>query len=325
MSRFFIERPIFANVIAIITVLLGVVCLYNLPVAQYPQIVPPTIQVATSYAGASAEVIASTVGIPLEQAVNGVQNSIYMQSTSGSDGSYTLTVTFAVGTDLNTSLALVQNAVNTALPQLPEAVRLQGVNVRKVSTNILLIESLYSDDNRFDETFLANYAIINLENPLARLPGVGQVSVMGAGPYSMRVWLDPQKLQAYGLTVLDVRHAVKHQNVQVASGQLGGPPTPGNQLFQFTVNTLGRLSDVSQFENIIVKSRPSQSLAAQAETSTQGAPSAELVRIKDVGHVEMSQQVFTVFSGLSGKRTAHIAIYALPGANALRWLAKRAT
>src|SRR5581483_1460629 len=176
MSKFFIERPILANVIAIITVLLGVVCLYNLPVAQYPQIVPPTIQVATSYTGASADVVANTIGIPIEQAVNGVENSIYMQSTSGSDGSYTLTVTFAVGTDLGTSLVLVQNAVNTALPQLPSEVRAQGVNVRKVSTNILLIESLYADDNRFSDSFLANYAIINLQNPIERLPGVGQVS-----------------------------------------------------------------------------------------------------------------------------------------------------
>src|SRR5271156_1138654 len=201
MSRFFIERPIFANVIAIITILLGAVCLYNLPIAQYPQIVPPTIQVTCSYAGASAEVVASTIGIPIEHAVNGVENSIYMQSTSGSDGSYTLTVTFAIGTDLNTSLSLVQNAVNGALPQLPEAVRAQGVNVRKISTNILLIESLYSDDNRFNATFLSNYALINLQNPIARLPGIGQVQIFGAGAYSMRVWLDPQKLKGYGLTV----------------------------------------------------------------------------------------------------------------------------
>src|SRR6202034_2073321 len=165
MSKFFIERPILANVIAIVTILLGAVCLYNLPVAQYPQIVPPTIQVTTSYTGASAETVAQTVGIPVEQAVNGVENSIYMQSTSGSDGSYTLTVSFAVGTNLNTSLALVQNAVNSAKPELPQEVQSQGVNVRKVSTNILLIESLYSDDNRFSDTFLANYGIINLQNP----------------------------------------------------------------------------------------------------------------------------------------------------------------
>src|SRR5262249_55820953 len=187
MSRFFIERPILANVIAIVTILLGGVCLYILPIAQYPQIVPPTIQVSTTYAGANAETVASTVGIPVEQAVNGIENSIYMQSTSGSDGSYTLTVTFAVGTNLDAVLPLVQNAVNSAVPQLPQPVQAQGVNVRKVSTNILLIASLYSDDDRFDEAFLSNYAIINLQSPLQRLPGVGQVSILGAGPYSMRV------------------------------------------------------------------------------------------------------------------------------------------
>src|SRR5215813_6340280 len=288
MSRFFIERPILANVIAIVTVLLGAVCLYNLPVAQYPEIVPPTIQVSTSYFGASAETVASTVGIPIEQAVNGVEHSIYMQSTSGSDGSYTLTVSFSIGTDLNSSLALVQNAVNSALPQLPEEVRSQGVNVRKVSTNILLIESLYSDDNRYDETFLSNYGLINLQNPLARLPGVGQVSIYGAGPYSMRVWLDPGKLKTYGLTVLDVQKAIRSQNMQVASGQIGGPPAPGNQVFQFTVTTLGRLSDVSEFENIVVKSSPPEHLAGQLVYPAQGSQTSALVRIRDIAKVDLS-------------------------------------
>src|SRR5215510_2602801 len=317
MSKFFIERPIFANVIAIITILLGAVCLYNLPVAQYPQIVPPTIQVSTSYAGASAETVANTVGIPLEQGVNGVENSIYMQSTSGSDGSYTLTVTFTIGTDLNVAVALVQNAVNSALPQLPQQVRAQGVNVRKVSTNILLIESLYADDDRFDETFLSNYAIINLQSPIARLPGVGQVTIFGAGPYSMRVWLDPDKLKAYGLTVLDVQNAIQNQNIQVASGQIGGPPTSSHQVFQFTVNTLGRLSEVKRFEDIIVKSQPPASESSQTIKTTETNQTAALVRIKDIAKVELSQQLYTIFSGLSGKKTAHVAVFALPGANAL--------
>ena len=318
MSKFFIERPILANVIAIITILLGAVCLYNLPVAQYPQIVPPTIQVSTSYAGASAETVANTIGIPIEQGVNGVENSIYMQSTSGSDGSYTLTVTFAIGTDLDVAVALVQNAVNSALPQLPQQVRSQGVNVKKVSTNILLIESLYSDDDRFDETFLSNYAIINLQRPIARLPGVGQITVFGAGPYSMRVWLDPDKLKAYGLTVLDVENAIKHQNIQVAAGQIGGPPAPSNQVFQFTVNTLGRATDVEQFENIIIKSQPPATEASQTLKTTETNQTAAIVRIKDVAKVELSQQQYTIFSGLSGKKTAHIAVFALPGANALQ-------
>ena len=315
MSKFFIERPILANVIAIVTILLGAVCLYGLPVAQYPQIVPPTIQVTTTYAGANAQTVANTIGIPIEQAVNGVEHSIYMQSTSGSDGSYTLTVTFAVGTDLDTSLALVQNAVNGAVPQLPSPVRAQGVNVRKVSTNILLIESLYSDDDRFDETFLSNYAIIHLQSPLARLPGVGQVNILGGGPYSMRVWLDPGRLKFYGLTPPAVQRAIEHQNIQVASGQIGGPPAAPDQLFQFTVNALGRLSDVEQFENIVVKS---QALKAGAQSGGAGPMTAALVRLKDVAKVELSQQTFTVFSRLNGKKTAHIGVFALPGANALQ-------
>jgi HAE1 family hydrophobic/amphiphilic exporter-1 len=318
VSKFFIERPIFANVIAIITVVLGAVCLLRLPVTEYPEIVPPTIRVSTNYPGASAEVVASTVGIPIEQGVNGVEGSIYMQSTSGSDGSYTLTITFAVGTNLNAAIALVQNAVNGALSQLPEAVQTQGITVQKVSTNVLLIGSLYSDDNRFDETFLSNYAIINLQNPIARLPGVGQVQILGAGPYGMRIWLDPVKLKAYGLTVLDVQNAVQNQNVQVASGQLGGPPVPSNQMFQFTVTTMGRLSDVSQFENIIVKSQPPSTDPAGSSTNEEVNQTAAVVRIRDIAKVELSQQEFSTFSGLSSKHAAQMNVYTLPGANALR-------
>ncbi|MBI3798255.1 MAG: efflux RND transporter permease subunit [Deltaproteobacteria bacterium] len=318
MSKFFIERPVLSNVIAIVLIILGVVCLYGLPVAQYPQIVPPTIQVTTNYPGSSAETVANTIGVPIEQAVNGVKNSIYMQSTSGSDGSYTLTVTFTIGTDLDVSLALVQNAVNSAMAQLPQPVQAQGVNVKEVTTNILLIESLYSDDDRFDDTFLSNYATINMENPLARLPGVGQVKILGAGAYSMRIWLDPDKLKAFGLTVLDVQQALQNQNTQVASGQLGGPPVPANQVFQFTVNTLGRLSDVTQFENIIVKSRAPLGLAAQTLQPATIGQSAAVVRIKDIAKVELSQEQFTIFSNLSGRKAGHIALYALPGANSLQ-------
>jgi HAE1 family hydrophobic/amphiphilic exporter-1 len=318
MSRFFVERPILANVIAIIIAVLGLVCLLTLPVAQYPQIVPPTIQVTTSYPGASAEVVATTVGIPLEQAVNGVENSIAMQSTSGSDGSYTLTLTFDVGTNLNTAIALVQNAVNSALSQLPSDVQTQGISVQKVSTNVLLIGSLYSSDNRYDETFLSNYAIINLQSPLARLPGVGQVQILGAGPYSMRIWLDPPKLQSYGLTVLDVQNAIQNQNIQVAGGQLGAAPVPSDQIFQFTVLTLGRLSDAKQFEDIVVKAKPPASQGAQLQTTTPAGETAAIIRLKDVAKVELSQQTFATFSGLSGKKAAQINVYTLPGANALK-------
>jgi HAE1 family hydrophobic/amphiphilic exporter-1 len=318
VSKFFIERPILANVIAIITIVLGLVCLLELPVTQYPNIVPPTIRISTNYPGASADVVATTVGIPLEQGVNGVEGSLYMQSTSGSDGTYTLTVTFAVGTDLNSAIALVQNAVNGALSQLPDAVQSQGVSIQKVSTNILLIGSLYSDDNRYDETFLSNYAIINLQNPLARLPGVGQVQILGAGPYSMRVWLDPVRLKAYGLTVLDVQNAIQNQNIQVAAGQVGGPPVPNNQVFQFTVKAMGRLSDAAQFENIIVKARPPSSEAGQVQSERETGESAMIVRLKDIAKVELSQQAFSTFSGLSGKKAAQMNVYTLPGANALR-------
>ena len=182
ISEFFIDRPIFANVIAFIIVIIGGVAFYRLPVAQYPEIVPPTIQVTTRYPGASAEVVAATIGVPLEQAINGVEGAIYMSSTSASDGSYSLTVTFDVGTDIDTSLTLVQNATSSALSQLPAGSQAQGVTVKKVSPNILLVASLYSDDDRFDEIFLSNYAIINLQNPLARLFGVGQVRDSGQVP-----------------------------------------------------------------------------------------------------------------------------------------------
>jgi len=227
ISTYFIDRPVFANVIALVTIIIGLVCFFNLPVSQYPPVVPPTIQVSTRYPGASAEVVAQTIGVPIEQAVNGVEKSIYLQSTSGSDGSYTLTITFEVGTDLNKSVSLVQNLVNSAVAQLPATVQPQGINVKKVSTDILLVIGLYSDNNQFDSTYLSNYAVINLQNPLARLPGVGQVMVRGSGPYSMRVWLDPQKLYHLGLTALDVVNAIQAQNIQVAAGQLGAPPKIG--------------------------------------------------------------------------------------------------
>ncbi len=303
ISQYFIERPIFANVIALITIILGMVCFMNLPVAQYPPIVPPTIQVTARYPGANAEVVANTVGIPIEQAVNGVENSLYMLSTSASDGSYTLTITFNVGTDLNTSTSLVQNLVNSALPQLPSSVQPQGINVKKVSTDILLVVGLFSKDDRFDDTFLSNYAVINLQNPLARLPGVGQIAVRGAGPYSMRVWLNPEKLRYLSLTTQDVINAIQSQNLQVVAGQLGGPPVPPSQAFQFTVNAMGRLEDVGQFENIVIK-------------STRGE-SAQIVRIRDVARVELSRQSFSNFSEASGHKATVMPVFTLPGANAL--------
>jgi len=308
MSRFFIERPILANVLAVITIIIGFISYYRLPEEQYPPITPPTIQVTTRYPGASAAVVAETIGVPIEQAVNGVERSIYMSSTSSSDGSYTLTITFDVGTDLDKSLVLVQNQVNSALAQLPGGVQVQGVNVRKVSTNILLVISLYSDDNRFDEAFLSNYGIINMQYPLARLPGIGQVRVFGAGQYSMRVWLDPNRLKQFGLTATDALNAIGDQNVQVTSGQLGAPPVTGNQALQFTISSLGRLSDVDQFENIIVKSNV--------------GPSAQIVRLRDVAKVDLGQQSYSNyanagFADKGGLRSAQVVVFALPEANAI--------
>ncbi len=303
ISRFFIERPIFANVIALVTVIIGLIFLYHLPVAQYPQIVPPTIQVTTRYPGASADVVAATIGVPIEQAVNGVEGSIYMSSTSSSDGSYSLTITFDIGTDLSTSLALVQNLVNSALAQLPGGVQQQGVTVRKVSPNILLVVSLYSEDDRFEEIFLSNYAVINLQNPLARLPGVGQVVVRGAGSYSMRVWLDPKRLQTFGITTTDVLAAVQSQNVQVVAGQLGAPPVPKDQSLQFTISAPSRLSEAREFEDIIVRTAAGQ------------AP--QIVRLRDIARVDLSQQSFSNFSRFTGHKAALIPIFALPDANAI--------
>jgi HAE1 family hydrophobic/amphiphilic exporter-1 len=303
MSRFFIERPILANVLAVVTIIIGFISYYRLPVEQYPPIVPPTIQVTTRYPGASAAVVAETIGVPIEQAVNGVERSIYMSSTSSSDGSYTLTITFDVGTDLDKSLILVQNQVNSALAQLPGGVQAQGVTVKKVSTNILLVVSLYSQDNRFDEAFLSNYGIINIQYPLARLPGVGLVRVFGAGQYSMRVWLDPNRLKQFGLTSADISNAIAGQNLQVVAGQLGAPPTSSGQVFQFTINSLGRLSDADQFENIIVKSAV--------------GPSAQIVRLRDVARVDLGQQSYSNYANTRGLKSAQVVVFALPEANAI--------
>ncbi len=303
MSRFFIERPILANVLAVITVIIGFISYYRLPVEQYPPITPPTIQVTSRYPGASAAVVAETIGVPIEQAVNGVERMIYMSSTSSSDGSYSLTITFDVGTDLDKSLILVQNQVNSALAQLPAGVQVQGINVRKVSTNILLVVSLYSDDDRFDEAFLSNYGIINMQYPLAREPGIGQVRVFGAGQYSMRVWLDPNRLKQFGLTTTDVLAAIAGQNIEVVTGQLGAPPVQTGQAFQFTINSLGRLSDADQFENIIVKSNV--------------GPSAQIVRLRDIARVDLGQQSYSNYANTRGLRSAQVVVFALPEANAI--------
>jgi HAE1 family hydrophobic/amphiphilic exporter-1 len=301
ISKFFIERPVLANVIAILLVVIGAVAVFGLPVAQYPDVVPPTVQVTTRYPGASARTIIDTVALPIEQQVNGVEGMIYMQSYAASDGSYSLTVTFKIGTDLNAAQILVQNRVSSALSALPQAVQAQGVNVQKKSTSILQIVALTSPDARYDGLYLANYATISLKDELARLSGVGSVSVFGAGQYAMRVWLDPEKMKARGLIVQDVINALSQQNSQVTAGQIGQPPGPNDVAFQYTLNVAGRLDDADQFANVIVK------------TGANG----EITRVKDVGTVGLGAQTYGQVFMLNGKPSAGLAVFLAPGANAL--------
>jgi HAE1 family hydrophobic/amphiphilic exporter-1 len=300
ISKYFIERPVLANVLAILMIVIGAVALFNLPVSQYPDVTPPTVQVQTRYPGASARTIIDTVALPIEQQVNGVEGMIYMQSTSTSDGTYTLIVTFKIGTDLNFAQVLVQNRVSAALSALPESVQKQGVTVQKQSTAILSFVTLTSPDGRFDSLYLANYGTIRLKDELARLPGVGSVSVFGAGQYSIRVWLDPEKLKARGLTAQDVTQALQQQSQQVAAGQIGAPPTQAGQPFQYTVTVAGRLAEPEQFQNVIVK-----------------ADGAAVTRVSDIGRVELGAQTYGQIFKVNGRPSAGIAIFQAPGANAL--------
>ncbi|MFQ5757332.1 MAG: efflux RND transporter permease subunit [Acidiferrobacterales bacterium] len=300
-SRFFIERPIFASVISIVIVIAGAITLGGLPVAQYPEITPPTVEVSATYPGANAQVVAETVAAPIEQQVNGVEGSIYMSSTSASDGSYKLTVSFEVGTDLDFAQVLVQNRVKLAEPNLPEEVKRQGINTKKKSTNIILFISLLSPEGRYDELFLSNYATLRIKDVLARIPGVGEVVIFPASDYSMRIWLDPRQLKSRRLTTQDVVDAIREQNVQVAAGQIGQPPTPKGQSFQYPVNVLGRLSDIEQFEQIIVKT----------------GEGGRITRIRDVARVDLGGKTYDITSAISGAPSASIGVYQLPGANAL--------
>ena len=302
-SKFFIERPVLANVIAIVMMLLGGVAIFSLPVAQYPPITPPTVQVTASYPGASARTLMETVALPIEQQVNGVEKMLYMQSTCTSDGRYTLTITFKVGTDLDFAQVLVQNRVAAAMSQLPTSVQQQGVVTKKKSTAILQIVTLTSTNKNQDALFLNNYATIALKDKIARLPGVGDVTIFGIGQYAMRVWLDPQLLRDRSLTPKDVIMAIQKQNAKVAAGQIGMPPTPSGQDFQLTVNVQGAFTDVDQFESIIVKS----------DSSNGG----QITRVRDIGRVELGAQTYGQFFKMDGQDAGGIAIYQLPEANAL--------
>jgi HAE1 family hydrophobic/amphiphilic exporter-1 len=300
-SKFFIERPIFASVISIVIVLAGLVAFGTLPIAQYPEIAPPTVEVKTTYPGANAMVLAETVAAPIEQEVNGVENMLYMYSTSANDGTYTLTVTFDVGTNLDMAQVLVQNRVSIAMPKLPEDVKRQGVTVKKKSTNILMFITLSSPDEKYDNLFIHNYVTLRIKDELLRLNGVGDLTIFGVEDYSMRIWLDPERLKALKLTTQDVIRAIEEQNVQVAAGQIGEPPTPAGQDFQYSINTLGRLSDVEQFENIIIKT----------------AEGTRITRVKDVAKVDLGAENYNQYFQTNGKEAAGISVYLLPGANAL--------
>jgi HAE1 family hydrophobic/amphiphilic exporter-1 len=301
ISKYFIERPVLANVLAILMMVIGSVALLRLPVAQYPDVVPPTVQVTTRYPGASARTVVDAVARPIEQQMNGVEGMLYMQSYSGADGSYTLTVTFKIGTDLNVAQVLTQNRVSSALSQLPQAVQVQGVTVQKRSTAILLFVTLTSPDRRYDSLYMSNYATIKLKDELARLPGVGNVNVFGAGQYSMRVWLDPRKLQARGLNTQDVIQAIQQQSQQVTAGQVGMPPAPEGQAFQLTLSITGRLENPEQFADVIVK------------TGANG----EMTRVRDIGRVELGAQTYGQAFALNRQPAAGMGIFQSPGANAL--------
>ena len=307
ISRFFINRPIFATVLSLMIVLAGGVSIPSLPIAQYPDITPPTVQVSCSYPGANAQVVADTVAAPIEQQVNGVEGMLYMSSQCTNDGAYVLTVTFDLGTDLKLALVQVQNRVQLAMPQLPNQVQLQGVNIKKKTPAILLAVNLFSPDGRYDTVYLSNYAMLHVRDELMRLPGVSDVTFLGERDYAIRAWLDPEKLAARNLTASDVVQAVTEQNNQVVAGQLGQPPTVPGQNFQTTLSALGRLLTPEQFGQIVVKSGPARA----------GSAAVPLVRLCDVARIELGAQQYDQFCMIDGLPSVGLAVFQTPTANML--------
>jgi multidrug efflux pump len=301
ISRFFIDRPIFAAVLSIVITLAGAISVFYLPLAQFPQITPPTVQVTCNYPGASAREVADAVAAPIEQQVNGVERMMYMSSQCANDGSYNLTVTFQQGVDLNMAQVLVQNRVNLAVPQLPEVIKQTGVTTRKRSPDILLGLAIYSPDGRYDQLYLSNFALMQVKDELSRVPGVGDIFLFGQRDYSMRIWVDPAKLAMRGLTAGDVVNAIREQNAQVATGAIGQEPMANRQDSQITLSTLGRLSEVEQFENMILK------------TGRQG----RLLRLRDVATVELAAKNQDLTTRMDGRDTVFLAIFQMPDANAL--------
>ncbi|ASY58124.1 multidrug efflux RND transporter permease subunit [Sinorhizobium sp. CCBAU 05631] len=300
-AHFFVDRPIFASVLSIVLLIIGGIAYFQLPVAQYPEIAPPTIVVRASYPGADAETVANTVATPLEQEINGVENMLYMSSYSTADGSMSLTITFKLGTDLDEAQVLVQNRVSIAEPRLPEDVRRIGVTTTKSSPDLMMVVHLLSPNDRYDQLYVSNYARSRIRDLLVRLDGVGDVILFGEREYALRVWLDPQKLSAYGMTSGDVVEALRQQNVQVSGGSIGGPPMSGDSAFQYTVTTDGRFSDARQFRYVIVKA----------------TEDGRLVQLQDVARVELGAREYVTNSYLNGSPAVALGIFSRPGTNAL--------
>ncbi|HET8710293.1 MAG TPA: efflux RND transporter permease subunit, partial [Spongiibacteraceae bacterium] len=301
LTHFFIERPIFAGVISFLILIAGAIAAFTLPIAEYPEVSPPTIVVSAQYPGANPQVISETVSAPLEQEITGVEDMIYMNSQAQQDGTLQLTVVFKLGADIDRAQVQVQNRVSQALPRLPEEVRALGVTAKKSSPDLTMVVHLFSPDNRYDGLYLRNYALIQVRDALARLPGAGDVRIFGSGDYAMRVWLDPQKMAARNLTPGDVIKAVREQNVQVAAGSIGAAPMRDSVDFQFAVNTQGRLRDEAQFGDIVIK------------TSASG----DVTYLRDVARIEMGAGEYALRSLLDNKQAVAIPIFLQPGANAL--------
>jgi multidrug efflux pump len=301
LARFFVDRPIFASVIAIVIFVLGAISVFTLPISEYPEVVPPTVVVRAQYPGANPKVIAETVAAPLEQEINGVEDMLYMSSQSNADGVMALTVTFRIGADLDRAQVQVQNRVSQALPRLPDDVRRFGVTTRKSSPDLTMVVHLFSPDGRYDDTYIRNYALLQVKDTLARIPGMGDVQLFGSGDYSMRVWLDPEKVAARGLTASDVVRALREQNVQVAAGTLGQQPAPRAAGFQLSINARGRLVDEAEFGDVIVK------------TAADGAN----VHLSDIARIELGANQYALRSLLDNKPAVAIPVFQAPGSNAL--------
>ncbi|HRH76978.1 MAG TPA: efflux RND transporter permease subunit, partial [Cellvibrionaceae bacterium] len=302
ISKFFVDRPIFAGVISLLIFIAGFLAMFKLPISEYPEVAPPSVVVNAAYPGANPKVIAETLATPLEEQLSGTENMLYMFSQATTDGRLTLTVTFKIGTNADLAQQMVQNRVSQALPRLPEVTRQAGVTVVKSSPDLTMVVHLISPDKSYDELYLRNYALMNIKDELAKVPGVGLVRLFGSGDYAMRIWLNPDKIAQYNLTASDVTNAIREQNIQVAAGLIGGAPTTNLIDVQLPVNAKGRLSTPEEFGNIIVRA------------GKQG----ELILLKDLARIEMSAADFNLAAQLDGQPAVAIPIFQSPGANAIQ-------